>query len=319
MTLGIFLPTYKRPDKLKVVATNVEQATKGDFNLYFGCEEEDTASIEAAKATGHEVVINKYDPKQGYSNTIQSIYESSNDTVVFHANDDFEFVDGWDVAPMGFLEQHLEVMVLGAHDGSDQPSYSTISFIRREYIEQYSGVVDIPNRVFYPYCHNYQDTEFTRTAQARGMWDKIETPCIKHHRVGGDETYRKNDATSAEDARTFQAREHLWKSINKEEIMARKPMTEERKKELSEQAKARWAEKKAGEQGAKSDNRPSIDSTAPDTMVGRALESIQSALRTFVLIRQEYPNMIEAAQVMDALTEARNRAGQVEGLLRSLK
>lgn len=210
MRLGIFLPTYKRPHKLQDVATNIEQTTKSEFTLYFGCEAADTESIEAAKATGHKVVINKYDPLYGYSNTIQSIYEESTEEVFFHANDDFHFLEGWDAVPMQFLEEHPEVMVLGVHDGMPTPSYSTISFVRRGYIEQHSGVVDMPKRVFYPYHHNYQDTEFTYTAQARGLWAKVETPCIKHNRAGGDETYQKNDATSPKDASTFRSREHLF-------------------------------------------------------------------------------------------------------------
>lgn len=328
MRLGIFLPTYKRPDKLQKVATDIEKTTRSDFTLYFGCEADDTESIEAAKATGHEVVINKYDPKCGYSNTIQTIYEASDEEVFFHANDDFEFLASWDEAPMLFLAEHPEVMVLGAHDGMPTPSYSTISFIRREYIEELSGVVDMPKRVFYPYHHNYQDTEFTYTAQARGLWAKIETPCIKHHRIGGDETYQKNDATYPEDANTFKSREHLWKNINKEEVMAkkRKPMSEEQKQHLRDMAKARAEAKKLDQASitpdvpAKEepkDSRPPVESTTRGGMVGRALENIEKALDTMILVRNENLDMIEASQAVEALTEARNRAGQVQGLIAS--
>ena len=324
MRLGIFLPTYKRPHTLQAVATNIEEATKSEFTLYFGCEAGDTESIEAAKATGHRVVINKYDPKFGYSNTIQSIYEESDEDVVFHSNDDFEFLDGWDVAPMQFLADNPDVMVLGAHDGMPTPSYSTISFIRREYIELFSGVVDMPNRVFYPYHHNYQDTELTYTAQARGLWAKIETPCIKHNRVGGDETYSKNDATSPKDAETFKSRERLWKNINKEDIeeMAkkRKPMSEEAKQNLRDKAAARAEAKKTvgasitPEVPAK-DSRPPVDETTKSAMVGRAIEHMDKAFETLIMARNENPNMIEASQAVEALKEARSRAGQVQGLL----
>jgi len=313
MKLGIFLPTYKRPDTLQAVATNIEQTTKSEFTLYFGCEIADTKSIKAAKATGHKVVINKYDPKFGYSNTIQSIYEESDDEVAFHANDDFVFLDGWDVAPMQFLADNPDVMVLGAHDGNDQPSYSTISFFRREYIERFSGVVDMPKRVFYPYHHNYQDTEFTQTAQARGLWVKIETPCIKHNRIGGDETYKKNDATSPIDAETFKSREHLWKNINKEDYMPRKPMSEEERKAASERMKARHAAKKKIE--VSTDSRPPVEETSLSAAVERAREHLEKAMDVLVMVRNRNLDMVEAAQAVDALIEARNRAGQVHGIL----
>jgi len=206
--LGLYCPTYKRPDKLQEVATNIEQATKTPYKLYWGVEPEDTETIKAAKATGHEVVINK--GKQGYSDTIQTIYEQADEPIFFHCNDDFYFPDGWDIKPIEYLEEHPEVMVLGAHDGYETTNYWTISFIRRKYIEEQSGVIDIPNRVFYPYNHNFQDTEFSKTAVARGVWDKLEVPCIEHRRTGDDETYQKNAATYEADSILFNKRERLF-------------------------------------------------------------------------------------------------------------
>lgn len=312
--LGIFCPTYGRPTKLQEVATNIEQSTKGDFTLYWGCEPEDTASIQAARATGHRVIVNE--GKMGYADTIQTIYGYSDEDIFFHANDDFEFLNGWDIAPLNFLAEHPEVMVLGAHDGSDQPSYSTIAFVRREYIEEMSGVVDMPKRVFYPYHHNYVDTEFTRTAQARGVWEKIETPCIKHNRTGGDETYRKNDVTSPEDFRTFTGREHLWINI-KEETMARKPMSEEKKQAARERMRVYWDGKKAKETSVspKITERPPESETGQSAMVGRALGHINNALESLAMIRQKNPEVIEAAQAVDALVEAGAKAGQLQGIL----
>ena len=206
--LGIWLPTYKRPHKVQEVATNIEQTTKTPYKLYFGCEPEDLESIEACRATGHEVIINKY--SGGYSNTIQTIYEQTKEPVAFHANDDFLFLNGWDVPAMEYFKKHPEIMMLGAHDGTSHPSYSTIQFVRRKYIEEQSGVVDIPNRVFYPYNHNYQDTEFTRTAVMRGVWAKLENPCIEHRRFGHDETYEKNNATFSLDGDIYNGRKHLF-------------------------------------------------------------------------------------------------------------
>lgn len=208
MTLGIYCPTYKRPDKLQAVATNIEQATRSRFKLYWGCEPNDPAGIAAAKATGHPVIINKY--SMGYADTVQTIYERSRCSVFFTANDDFFFVDGWDVAPMRFLVENPEIMVLGVHDGTSTTNFYTTFFVRRKYIMEQSGVVDMPNRVFYPYSHNYTDTEFSQTAIKRAVWDKLESPCIEHRRFGHDETYAKNGATFPADREIYERRKRLF-------------------------------------------------------------------------------------------------------------
>lgn len=206
--LGIYLPTWHRPGKLQEVATNIEQNTNTPFTLYWGIEPDDTASIEAAKKTGHKVVINKYD--MGYSNTIQTIYEQAKEPIWFHANDDFYFPKDWDKPHIKFLDENPEVMVLGVPDGTASEAYSTISFCRKKYIDEQSGVVDMPKRVFYPYNHNFQDTEFTKTAQFRGVWNCCTEPCIDHRREGDDETYQKNNATYEADSIIYHTRKHLF-------------------------------------------------------------------------------------------------------------
>lgn len=215
--LGIYCPTYGRAHKLQAVATNIEQATKTPFKLYWGVEPDDLESIEAAKATGHTVVVNK--GNKGYSDTVQTMYEQADEPIFFCANDDFFFPDGWDVRPIENLSNNPETMVLGVHDGNPKTRYYTVMFIRRLYIEEQSGVVDMPNRVFYPYQHNYQDTEFSETAANRGVWDRLEGPCIHHLNPGlshvfgdiqNDPTYDKNNATAGADARTYDNRRHLW-------------------------------------------------------------------------------------------------------------
>lgn len=213
--LDIWLPTYKRPHKLAAVAKNLEEATKNKFTLYFGVEPGDTESYEAAKATGHQVVVNKYE--MGYSNTIQSMYEASKGKFWFHANDDFHFLPNWDEQPIAMFER-ADLMVVGIPQREGDTDCSAVCFGRRAYIDTLSGVVDMPKRVFYPYHHNYQDTEFTQTARARGVWAKCDRLCIDHLHAGftgeeKDETYRKNDATAGLDERTFNERKHLWASL----------------------------------------------------------------------------------------------------------
>jgi len=213
MNLAIWCPTYKRPHKLQGVADNLKEATKSSYTLYFGLEPEDEAGIEAAsKVKGAKVVINKYE--MGYSNTIQSIYEVTKEPFWVHVNDDFFFLNAWDEKPIAMFETPT-VKVVGVSQNEADKDYSAVCFGRLSYIKEDSGVADMPDRVFYPYHHNYQDTEFTRTAQKRGVWAGAEAPCIDHQHPGftggkKDETYRKNDATTGLDEKTFESRKHLW-------------------------------------------------------------------------------------------------------------
>ena len=215
--LNIYLPTYKRPFKLAQIAKNIEETTYYPFELYFGVEADDRESILAAKDTGHKVVINPYEP--GYANTVQAMYEQSDGEYWFHSNDDFVHLPEWDKRPIDLLDESPTLMVIGCHDGNPKTRYYTISMVRRKYIEDMSGVVDMPNRCFYPYHHNYIDTEFTETAIHRGVWDVCTAPCIEHHNPGfahifgdveTDETYEKNNRTAGKDADTYNSRRNLW-------------------------------------------------------------------------------------------------------------
>jgi len=213
--LAIFLPSYNRAHKLAEVAKNIEEATKSPFTLYFGLEKDDKESIKVAKKTGHKVVINTSDPS--FSNAIQAIYEQSSEEIFIPANDDFLFLDGWDVEPLKMMEDE-NIGVLGVHDGNPATSFSSISFIRRKYIEEQSGVIDIPNRVLYPYNHNFVDNELTDTAKHRGRWAACPAPCIKHLHPSfnwlgefpTDTTYEKNDSKFVEDSNIYNSRKHLW-------------------------------------------------------------------------------------------------------------
>lgn len=213
--IAIYLPTYKRPQALAAVAKNIEETTKHPFNLYFGLEPDDEEGIAAAEVTGHQVVVNKYEP--GYANTIQTIYEMTKEPFFIHANDDFEFLPDWDEIPLSMFDSDW-VMVVGMKQTEGDIHGSAISMTRRTYIEEQSGVVDIPSRVFYPYGHNYVDTEFTQTAQARKVWAMCDKRVINHLHPGftgkdKDATHHKNDATANIDGQTFESRKHLWESL----------------------------------------------------------------------------------------------------------
>lgn len=210
--IDILLPTYKRPSELQRIATNIEDTTHNKFALWFGLEADDYDGQLAAVATGHNMRINQYAPS--YSNTIQALYESSKFPFIIHANDDFEFHQDWDITPLSMFERK-DLMVVGLKQTEGDDHGSAISLFRRKYIEEQSGVVDMPNRIFYPYNHNYVDTEFTQTAQSRNVWAICEPRVITHLHPGftgrlKDQTFLKNEAMVNVDNATFESRKHLW-------------------------------------------------------------------------------------------------------------
>jgi hypothetical protein len=215
MTLGIYIPTFGRADKLQAVADNLKENTKSDYNLYWCVEEHDTESIDKALATGATIVINTRKPT--YSDALQCIYEVTDEEIFLWGNDDFYFLPNWDEQPMEMMKDE-NIGVLGLHDGNPKTRYWSISLVRRKYITEQSGVVDMPNRVLYPYHHNFVDDELTATAIKRGVWSHCEAPCILHQHhsfkwLGDfphDETYAKNDKHVAIDAETYNNRIHLW-------------------------------------------------------------------------------------------------------------
>lgn len=214
--LGILIPSYGRPNKLQVVADNLKANTKNEYKLYWGLETFDKESIKAAKKTGWPIIYNDGDPK--YSDALQALYEATDEPIFLWGNDDFHFLKDWDKEPVQMMKANPDIGVLGLHDGNPKTRFYSISLVRRKYIEEQSGVIDMPNRVLYPYHHNYVDDELTNTAQSRGAWSACPSPAIHHQHhsftwLGDfphDTTYAKNDKHYPEDTLMFQSRQHLW-------------------------------------------------------------------------------------------------------------
>lgn len=213
--LGIYIPSFGRPDKLKVVADNIKSATRSKYKLYWGLEKFDKESVKAAEAIGGKIIFNTGKPT--YSDALQCMYEATKEPIFLWGNDDFHFIDGWDEQPLRMMEDE-NVGVLGLHDGNPQTRFYSISLIRRKYIKEQSGVIDIPNRVLYPYNHNFVDDELTHTAESRGAWSFCPAPAILHQHPSftwlgefpTDETYKKNDSGFIEDFEKYNERIHLW-------------------------------------------------------------------------------------------------------------
>lgn len=209
--IGIYIPTLGRPHALQRVVDNIAASTVTPCRVVFVTEKTDLDSTLAAEATGAAVMVNEYDGS--YSNSIQTAYERDDSPGFIAANDDFDFQPGWDVAARETMREGAQVV--GIHDGYQGCQFTTICLVDRRYIVEQSGVIDIPNRVQYPYRHNYGDTEFHATAVRRGVFRACPGSMILHRHpdfghAEQDTTYRKSQATAGEDAVTFASRAHLW-------------------------------------------------------------------------------------------------------------
>lgn len=211
--VGVYVPTLGRPHVLQRVVDNIRAATRSPHRIVFVTEPHDTDSYAAAAATGASVMTNQGSPS--YSNSLQTAYERDDCPFFIAANDDFDFQPGWDLPALALM--HGQTMVVGLHDGSPQCGFSTISLVDRRYIVEMSGVIDIPNRVMFPYLHNYVDTEFYFTARKRGVFAACPDSVVLHkHPDWGfaetDDTYRKSQQSLPTDATTFASRTHLWQT-----------------------------------------------------------------------------------------------------------
>ena len=209
--IGLYFPTLGRSGVLGRVAENADSATKTEHTIVFVVEPDDEASRDAAVATGQLTLVNAHE--RSYAGAFQTAYEATSDEFFLMGNDDFDFQPGWDVPALAAMEN---ADMVGINDSGS--GCNAIMLIRRSYIEEQSGVIDMPNQVLFPYQHNYCDTELRETAIARGRFVSCPESVIVHlHPDFGkaelDETYQKSRATFNADAAMYSSRKHLWENL----------------------------------------------------------------------------------------------------------
>jgi len=109
--------------------------------------------------------------------------------------------------------------------------------------------------------------------------------------------------------------------------MARKPLTDKQKQLAKERMKKYWADKK-GQEIVSPDL--AVDPKSPEVTVNSKIRdeeepvqkqlamaefSMDAAMKLLQPVRQKNPEVVECAQMVDALQESLNRLGQVRGLL----
>lgn len=214
MPVAVLIPTYGRAHRIAQVTTNVLESTE-HANVYFICEADDEATIEAVTFTvGANLIINER--KRNYAGAINTGIHTTDEPYVFAGADDLNFHPGW--YEKAHAKMRYPIRVVGTNDLHNPEvlsgAHATHYLVDRWYAT--NGCVDEPGMMLCEkYEHNWCDTEFIATATRRGYY----TPCLEavvehQHWAWGkatiDATYEKGCRSEAQDRALFQERRQLW-------------------------------------------------------------------------------------------------------------
>jgi hypothetical protein len=217
---AILIPSLGRPHRVRRLLDDVAAKTRCPATTYFVVEREDAKTIEAVRKAGARLIFNPGPPT--YASCINAAYRETDEAYLFLGADDIVFADSWLEAALSAME-HPGVCVVGTADPVwPLPDHSTHSLVRRRYIEEQSGCLDLRDTVLYPYWHGFTDHEFVGVAKARGVYRYCQDSRVEHHHPGWDplgrvrggsaldSTYRKGNRHHRRDIVTFVERSEQW-------------------------------------------------------------------------------------------------------------
>lgn len=211
-TLAVLCPTVNRADKLEALADNLRDNTETACRLYLIGEHWDKDTVEATNR------IDDCFPVFGDFGSCAAAYnagfEASTEPYVFLANDDLEFPEGWELPALRMIQAGTPIV--GVNEGHNR--MTCFSMVERAFIEDFSGVYDVPGQLVHPYTSQYVDTELAEYAKHRGVWgEAVEGGVIHRHWEWGEAdrnhpNYLKAQSTVDEDRRTFERRRVEWQN-----------------------------------------------------------------------------------------------------------
>lgn len=219
-TVAVLIPTLGRSDRVRALVDNLKESSACDFAVYFVVERDDGSTIEAVRRTRANLIFNQGPPS--YASCINTAYRETDEPYLFLAADDVVFLGRW-------LEEALAGMadpavgVVGTVDPRfPVPDHSTHSLVRRQYIEDRGGCLDLRDTVLYPYWHGFTDHELVGVAKSRKAYVYRQTARVEHHHPGWDSlgrvrggasldaTYQKGNRHHRQDTVTFIERSRAW-------------------------------------------------------------------------------------------------------------
>ena len=220
---AVLIPTLGRPARVQRLLDNLRASTACPFSPRFVVEGKDTATIEAVKRAGAQWIVN--DGPATYASCINTAYRATDDAYLFLGADDIVFADGWLEATIDAMSDPAVGVVGTADPIFPLPDHSAHSLVRRRYVEEHSGCIDLPDTVLYPYWHGFTDHELVGVAKSRRAYLYCEEARIEHHHPGWDKlgrvrggtrldaTYRKGNRNHRKDTVLFIRRSRRWRHL----------------------------------------------------------------------------------------------------------
>lgn len=209
--VAIFVPSMDRPHKLEALVANIHEVTLLPHKIYFVVGDYDVASQKILDCLGESYWTDSGDLR--FCTRIQFLYENTEEPWFLTGADDVLFHAEWLERAFARIEPHHCVVTF---NDLNNP-FGTNFMIRRKYIKEVGGVIDMPpGIIYYPeYKHNFSDNELIETASVRNAFLKVEDSVIEHlHWVAGkseyDETYQYASDMWDHDEQIFWSRRHLW-------------------------------------------------------------------------------------------------------------
>jgi glycosyltransferase involved in cell wall biosynthesis len=217
--VAVIVPVLNRPQNVARLVESFRLTNDGTATLYFVCDEDDTAEIDAIAATRpalerngdrleyvdtHVRIIYADKGKSTYAQKVNKGVSHTTEDFVFVCGDDVEFTSGW-MAAVKPLTDRFDV--IGTNDSEPgrvrnplvaKGSHADHFFVRREYVDDEGASLDGPGSLA-PECyrHWYTDREIIELAKARGVFAPCLDSVVIHHHPGydGDEDAREADPT----------------------------------------------------------------------------------------------------------------------------
>jgi len=163
--VDILIPTYRNARRLKNLVSNIEQTAGYPHKIVFITEADDEETAKTiAGMEGDSVIWITNDKKGRLTHCLNLAYRCTQGNFLVITSDDVLFSENW------LRDAVNEIGSKGVLAFSDKNAAGWGHFlVKREYIENYSGVVDEPGQIFHEYRHEYADAEFQFTARQRGQ------------------------------------------------------------------------------------------------------------------------------------------------------
>lgn len=205
--VAILIPTLNRTHLLKALINNIRETTPEPHEIYFMTSNKESKKVIEENGA---VCFNDVGSTDLITRT-NALYRLTDEPLIYTGSDDIKFHKNW-------YPKMLEKIREGYHVVVPQDLLNpngTQALITREYIQDQSCCIDVPNVVYFPgYKHEYAETEQFEVAKKRGVFARSDAVVEHLHWVNsknvrdGDYLIGQNNSLGSREL--FEERMHLW-------------------------------------------------------------------------------------------------------------